>query len=284
VDLTTQHLMRCSYFGWPLTGYHEEEVDNCRRALEDDEAVTFWCEPVLTGCLCILWVLEALVTQRVDLTRAYLALSPGRTDIQALNPEAIRQAVQERIPVSEVLDPLIVVRRHLASDCEHVCADRSPLPPPLCNWVAVTDRLVDFLPDGRGLDLLDEILLDRLAEEEEAGEEWPTAAVILGRVHNHSHGHALREERLWERLLELSAYSRMLQMWQPDDENRLVEARFEGDASFGQTRFRLTRLGREARDGTVDALPLCSFVRWVGGRQVSRERPLRRSAESAPRR
>jgi hypothetical protein len=150
------------------------------------------------------------------------------------------------------------------------------------DWVAVTDRLVDFLPDGRGLDLLDEILLDRLAEEKEAGEEWPTAAAVLGRADHHSLGHSLRTERLWERLLELSGYSRMLEMWHPDDEHRLVEARFEEDASYGKARFRLTPRGRQARSGKLDALPLCSFVRWVGGRQVSRERPLRRSPESAP--
>jgi hypothetical protein len=274
VNLATQRSLRLAYFGWPSAA--DAPLACCCQALERGEEVTFWCEPVLVSCLCLLWALESLAVLKVPLHSCYLAASPGRTDIQRLDPDEIRRSIRDPIPVGEVLDPLVALRRHLASDSDAISVDRSSVPSQLSDWLAVAGRLVDYLPDSRGLDILDQILLDRLSEEAEGGEEWPNAAMILGRANTHPDGHSIRTDCLWERLLQLSGFTRILRLYAEDEENRLIEARFDGDASFARAHFRLTPLGRKAREGEIDFLPLCPFVRWIGGRQVSRVRQLRR--------
>jgi hypothetical protein len=275
VDLATQHLMRCVYFGW--NGMPDREVlGTCCQSLTDGDEVIFWGEPVLASCLNTLWALETLSVWKIDLRRAYLVLSPDRTDIRRLQPEAVWRSISERIPVVEVLEPLIIVRQHLGSDSDSVPADRSLLPEPLQEWIAVTDHLQDFLPDERGLDMMDEQLLLGLAGEIESGNDWPTGARVVSAVDLHSGGHSLSDTRLWMRLMELAGFSRIMMRWSHHFDTRLVEVQLASDGKLGKTRFCLSELGVKALAGAIDALPLCSFVRWVGGRQVSSARPLRR--------
>jgi hypothetical protein len=274
VDLATQHLMRCCYFGWSLEAYHE--FDQCCQAVESGDEVVFWADPELRSCLAILWALESLVARGSDLRKAYLVLSPGNSRLERLHPDAIHQAFAERIPVPAALAPLIAVRRHLASDSDMVRADLSSLPSPVREWVAVTDRLEDFLPDERGLDIMDGILLDELWEERQRGREWPAAVWVTCQSGPYPTSHELDDQRLWKRLLELSgapAHGDEL-----DPRRHLVQVRFPGRATFQEAEFRITALGCRAREGVIDALPYCGFIRWVGGRPVSYGRPLRRSS------
>src|SRR5713226_5022059 len=129
VDLAIQELMRCCYFRIPFAG--NPVLESYSGTLESGDEVAFWCEPILPSCLGILWALEALAARGADLRNASLVLSPGRTDIEVVDPQAIRAAVAQRIPAGECLAPLVPVRRHLASDSDEVRADLSALPPPL---------------------------------------------------------------------------------------------------------------------------------------------------------
>lgn len=57
----------------------------------------------------------------------------------------------------------------------------------------------------------------------------------------------------------------------------LARARFRADDQTREARFQITPLGARVRAGEEDALALGWFQRWIGGRFVSRERPLRRA-------
>jgi hypothetical protein len=214
-----------------------------------------------------------------NLRKAFLVLSPGTSYLEALPSDAIRQAFAERIPVQAIPDPLIAIRRHLASDSDNVRADLSSLPSPVREWVAVTDRLEDFLPDERGLDILDSILLDQLWESRQRGREWASAAWVIGKSSDGPRGHYLNTPRKWKRLLELCSVP--AQFDDLDPRRHLVQDRFLRRATIQEAEFRITALGCRAREGAVDALRYCDFVRWVGGREVSYSRPLRRSSESS---
>ena len=273
VDLETQYQMRRCYFRHTLAGVADFAAYT--EALEAEDDVIFWCEPVLRSALAILWALDTLVTRGTDLRRAYLVLAPGRSELEIFDPEAVHLAIARRIPVLEVIRPLVAARRHLASDSHTVCPDLSPLPPPVRDWAAVTNRLEDFLPDERGLDIVDSLLLDRLAEGAERGDGWSFAAWVVVLPDAYAQGHSLAGDRLWEHLMEMGEIT-------PDrayagPANPLVSARYRGRPRLQSTRFRITRLGVQVRAGEVDAMRCRPFFRWVGGRLVTSERPLRRS-------
>lgn len=276
-DLKTQHLMRCCYFGWPLIAY--QEFDRCAEALMAGDEVVFWCEPVLASCLAVLWALDILVAHRADLGKAYLVLSPARFPAA----EVIRRAFAERVPVIEALESLLAIRRHLASDSEEMRPDVSLLPSPVREWATVTEQLQDFLPDERGLDLIDSLLLDKLADiapqpVASQPKTWPRAASVVS-LYPEPGGHYFYDDRLWEHILQMSGLLgvRSHLSGAPNIKDVLIQVWFEGEPTLAHTRLRITPLGKRVREGKEDWLPRCSFTRWVGGRQVSQWRPLRRS-------
>jgi hypothetical protein len=274
VDLVTQHLMRCCYHRTSLT--EAPSFDDYCEALASGDEVCFWCEPVLGSCLSIAWVLETLGARGATLDNSFLVLSPGRSNLERLDPEKVQQAFEERVPTLEVFAALVAARRHLASDSPALDLDLSPFPTPVRDWVSVARRLADFLPDRHGLDIIDRLLLDRLVAERVSGDEWPNAATILGRARNYPDGHFFGTGQMWERLLQLSGFSLLYPLSLTDTSASLVAARFEGLANMAGSRFAITPFGQEVIAGNADALPTCTFVRWVGGREVSRHRQLRR--------
>jgi hypothetical protein len=222
-------------------------------------------------------MLESLSTRGVDLHSASLMLLRQPLLVEPPTKAMTEEAFAHRVPVREVLDPLIAIRRHLASDSEQVLSDLSPLSSPVRAWAAVTERLEDLLPDERGLDLIDSLLLDELAREgsgvrARCPETWPQAATVVA-LHSVPKWHYFCSNRLYERLLELSG---IITRAHVDCRNLLVQAWFRGEANFAWTHFRLTALGQRVRAGKEDALSRCRLVRWVGGRMISRDRPLRR--------
>jgi hypothetical protein len=284
-DLKTQQMLRCSYF----RSNRATDFDAYVEALESGDEVLFWCEPSLGSCLHILWVLETLAARGADLPNGSLALSPVCT-LEKGDPKLIQEAIAARISVHEVLQPLIEVRRHLASDSEVVRADVSRLPPAVRDWAAVTDLLEDFLPDERGLDLVDGLLLDALADGPPRRRTWRKAifpiGVVISRLEDPpaSGRHDIGSGFLWERLLELGGV--LDPLGAPlAARDRLIEICFgdpDGDLQVVPrcTEVRIGLLGKRVRAGEADALIDGRLIRWVGGRMISSERPLRRMSAS----
>lgn len=276
VNLAVQRLMRECYFNRPASD--DEQIETYGQALEAGEQVLFWCDPTLANCLGILWTLDCLVTRGYELDRAYLVLLPGVSHSASLDPSAVLNAFEERVSVAELIEPLLAVRRHIASDSEEVKADLSELPPPIREWAGLTDLMVDFLPNERGLDIVDRLLLNSLTEE------WERASRVIARcLEGIPRGHDFGDIRLWHRLLELSGDTPYHPRSGTDWEDALIEVRFDGEATWGRTRFRISPLGLRVRDKRTDAIkhrpwnrPFC---RWVGGRMVTADRSLRRGRE-----
>jgi hypothetical protein len=278
VDLATQRLLRRCYH----RGLLDDETDFAAyvQALEGPDEVLFWGEPSLGSCLAILWTLDVLYSSGAKLERASLALLPVRADNLRSDLEAVHQIICGRIPVQEVLEPLLAVRRHLASDSDQVRADLSRLPPNVRDWAAVSNLMEEFLPDHRGLDIIDSLILDALTNG--GGRRcWLHAVEVLGEVLRKLHqdpedphyarGHDIGDLWLWDRLLELNGA-----LHPPWRAKPLVEARCEGALRPHSTWFRLGLRGQRVGAGQGDALTNCGLERWVGGRLVTAKRPLRR--------
>jgi hypothetical protein len=271
VDLSVQARLRDEYWqvreeSYDPEGTDRKSLDSYARALASGNKVIFWCNPELGSCLGILWALDALHQRGADFRNAALLLWPAAGAEWIGEPEA-RRAFEQLIPVREVLEPLIAVRRHIASDSDTVEADLSTLPPSVREWAAVTNHMVDYLPDERGLDVPDGHLLNLLTEE------WQSGRSFVPRFpHPREPGWGL----LWdERLLELSDSG-------PSTDgaskagSRLVEAAHDSYDFAAHGRFRITELGRRVRAGEEDALAHVPLRRWVGGRLITNARPLRR--------
>jgi hypothetical protein len=277
VDLPTQDLLRRSFH----RGAYDRLTDfECYlEALRSGDEVIFWCDPSLGSCLAILWVLDTLSGRGADWRNAYLLLSAEMRVPQ--EPNLTRQAFEARIAVAETLQPLIAIRRHLASDSEVVRADLSRLPPPVRDWVAISNRLEEFLPDERGLDLVDQRILDALMEGSGRRRNWFLAASVIGSVLDSLEADDLKMScdigsgHVWDRLLELAD---VLAPWRRGPYQReLIEIQFGEELAPRFTHVRIGQIGKKVRAGQLDALQHCGLARWVGGRLICRERPLRRS-------
>jgi hypothetical protein len=271
VDLSQQAQLREAFFSdtdRQQAAHHDLKcLDAYEQALAGGESVIFWCSPHLGSCLGVLWALDALHQRGVDFRHASFLLWPNTPGEPLIEVET-RPAFEQLVPVPEVLEPLITVRRHLASDSDIVEADLSDLPPRMREWVAVTNYMTDYLPDERGLDVPDAHLLNLLTAD------WQSGSANLSRFPS-------PREPGWgvlytERLLALSG-SGLFALHHPEEPGEtLVQARARRDGKILKSHFRITPLGSRVRAGEEDALARGLFHRWVGGRLISNKRPIRR--------
>jgi hypothetical protein len=268
VDLPTQALLRHCYHLFRIDD--EAAVEEHLQLLNASERLAFWCNQDLSACLAILWALDALATLDADLRNAVLVFRPSPRWADLLSPEEIWPRIGEGIAVPDVLPDLVALRRHLASDSDILLADLDGLPEPIRSWCTVTDRLADFLPDDRGLDLFDSLLLDGLTDEWQRAVD-PITSACVGQPQEHTSG----ETFFWRRLLELSDKAVLLRWDQPEEP--LCEVAIDGPAAIRFARTRITRRGRGVRSGRTDALKHRGFFRWVGGRLLTNERVIRRA-------
>lgn len=282
VDLQLQELLRYTFF---RTAYSSiRDTDDYMMALASGSQTALLCEPYLGNCLAILWLLESLAQQHVNMKNCSLVFLPPETRGTPPLAEQIDHALATALPASDVLLALQTIRRHIASDSADVYADLSALPPVAQEWASISHLLNDLLPDERGLDLIDELLLQALAREDKTliaarTETWPTAAMIIGSLSDDDvPGHCLGVTRLWERILEHGGVLSTGISGGIPPQDRLLDLCFEGGNTLAQMRLRLTALGKRVLAGREDALVRCPILRWVGGRMVSAERPLRRAA------
>jgi hypothetical protein len=272
VDLARQTLLRECYFResdmFPCQSRDRECLNAYAQALATGEEMVFWCDPQLTSCLGILWALDALHQRGADLRRASLLLWPATPGESPASEPETRRAFEQLVPVPEVLQPLIAIRRHLASDSDELDADLSPLPPPVHDWAALTRHMADYLPDERGLNVPDAHILNLMKEE------WQSGTQIVTRFpHPREPGWGV----MWyNRLRELCSAAPFDEASFGSPDGILAQARARPGDTVLQARFRLTPLGSRARAGEEDALARGYFSRWVGGRWITRDRPLRR--------
>ena len=99
------------------------------------------------------------------------------------------------------------------------------------------------------------------------------STVVLG-LHDSFPLYGIGDRLIWGRLLELAD---VLSPWAL--KHGLVEIRFGEELEPRFTEVRIGLMGQRVRAGEVDALAECGLERWVGGRLVSRDRPLRRPRE-----
>jgi Pentapeptide repeats (8 copies) len=271
VDLTRQTELREQYYRYyEQAGAPTKEwshLDAYAQALATGEPVIFWCDPELGSCQGILWALDALHQRGAELRNASLLLWPTRVGSPPSEPET-RRVFEQLVPVPEVLQPLIAIRRQIASDSNDLEVDLSSLPPQVREWAALTRHMEDYLPDQRGLAVPDAHLLNLL------NEEWQSGTQIMQRFPR-------PQETGWgvmwsEHLRELCDAAPYIEDDFGTPDGMLAQARARRSDTVLSARFRITPLGIRVRAGQEDALACGWFSRWVGGRLITQDRPLRR--------
>src|ERR1051326_4882476 len=165
VDLDLQVLLRRCYHRHAARD-DTEAVAACTEALSQGADLVFWGHPDLASALSILWAVDWLHRRGADLQHAHLVLDARLpTECPGRSIEELHSLLEARVPVADCLTRLLQIRRHLASDSGPVERDLRGLPEPLRAWAVVTGRLADCLPDARGLDFLDSMILDLLDED-----------------------------------------------------------------------------------------------------------------------
>jgi hypothetical protein len=222
-----------------------------------------WAEPSLAGCLAILVACEWLVTANRDLSQASLALSPCISYKEPLETRDVRRALTERIPLEEVGEALVVVRREIASSDTSLSPDLAAVDARVRTWAELVLLLRGFLPDERGLDLVDAMILDELRLGRCRFLDLCNAQTQLPK------GYDFGDIRLWERLLELSGLYPVSAMRSSREEEPLITLDIQPHHPLSVVQ--LTSFGSRVAEGRTSALKKRDFCRWVGGRYIQRD-------------
>lgn len=263
IDLQVQALLRTAHQRDPGAVRHDAaRIEECVTALAGGEEVFFWCEPSLGNCLAVLWALACLAERSAPIERAMLAFGERCWPQWPNDAAEVAAAIACGVPAVAHLEPLVAVRRELASDSETIQVAADDLPPPLAGWLGAANLLAHLLPNRRGLDVLDMLLLGELAER------WrPAVEVVADALERMPAGHSFGDWHCWERLTELSGHDfRVPHAHLSADP---VEARFHGTMTWAATSFRITARGLRVRDGRADGRAGRRFARWVGGRLIT---------------
>jgi hypothetical protein len=251
---STQHAMRCAE-GLPS----DLPLLDAHRGLLDGDLVVFSFHD-LGSVLAVLWWIDAMAERGADVSRVRLATAPS----PAVAPHGQRFA-SEAIALGDDVPALRALRQAIAADDDVIALPFEPVSEPRRAWAGVSAQLARLLPDGRGLDAFDALLL------EGAEDDWMPVVELIVR--------ALRPQTPLTTIGDLILWSRIEEMADErprDDVPRSgTTALFELDRGsadgFRTARVRLTTLGREVRAGR-DALRLRRFDRWVGGRYLTASR------------
>lgn len=278
VDLDVQERMRMAYFRSDADRGLPASVDACVEILAAGDDLLIWATSDLTACLNVLWVVDWLHTHGAGLENASLVIDPEPQFGPHRDADTVTRGFQDRVPLLEVVQPLIDLRRQVASPDWGCRPDLRAVPVELHAWAAITRRMEDFLPDHRGLNLFEGWMLDAMSEEWSLALDASVAAMVSMDPVN-SPGDFI----LWEWLVQMSDQSGVAMAWaqRPGRRRRvpgssrptwstlrpnLCEMRINGEARVSGAQVRITPLGLSVRSGEEDALQHRRTFRWSGGR------------------
>lgn len=230
-----------------------------------DEGLVLLSQPELNDVMAALWWIDVMTQRRVDVHQVRLAIRPR----WATATEEV-YAVQKAAPIGDDLEPLLAIRRAIAADADELVLPIAAVSEVRREWASIAERIRDFLPDARGLDLYDTLALNAI------GSDWTRGVpVISDAVHRADRRHAILDLLLWERVEALAsdepAGDPRMSFDDDPPSSALVELEYEGRRHFQRARVRRTALGEEVLAGR-DALAVRHFDRWVGGRFMTNER------------
>ncbi|UJR86331.1 DUF3658 domain-containing protein [Sandaracinus amylolyticus] len=233
-----------------------------------DDGVVLRSEGELGSVLAALWWLDVMRQRGVDLGRVRLAITP----VLAPSAEIVR-AVRDAQPIGDDLEPLLAIRRAIVADDDVLALTLDDISSTRRAWIANVAHLRDLLPDARGLDVIDALLLEHI------GRDWNDAIRVIGNCLGSS-SHRIGDRTLWDRIIALSEDRPAIHPRDHADDDEptaLVELALEGPIAIRYARVRRTALAEQVVAGR-DVLEIRTYDRWVGGRFLTRDRILRAPA------
>ncbi|MDQ3032299.1 MAG: hypothetical protein M3Y87_07780 [Myxococcota bacterium] len=239
-------------------------VDEHQSLLGQD--VVLLVERELAAVLGALWWIDVLSQRGADVSGVRLAIAPSGP------ASVVVRAVRDALPIGSDVEPLRALRRAIAADDDTMSLPIDAVSEARRPWASVAARILDLLPDARGLDRDDARLL------EQVGRDWTGAAYVVGNtLAAQDREHRTGDLTLWDRL-RLLAEDRPAKHWRDvidsDQRTSLVELELHGASAMRFARARRAPFGEQVLAGR-DALDIRAFDRWVGGRFLTRERILR---------
>ena len=262
VDLDVEVRMRMEYHRstWPRDELANLEA--CRAALLAGEDVRLWCEPTLGCSLAHLRLLHWLYVSKTDAPPG-----GGQGSVaawQRLERGSVLLALEEALLARDYLPDLAELRAHMAGERGLLDPDVSKLPGAIRGHFDAVRLLVDFMPDERGLDVMDRVLIGHL------GNEWTRAVkLIVESVKQLPPHYDIGDLWLWDRALELCGM--FPGSWRSQWQEELVDPDFAKGCTLQTARFRLSQLGLAVKEGRAEALAQRRFYRWVGGRLLAND-------------
>lgn len=235
---------------WP--GVLDSYVD----LFSNGRAVFFHSRHRLPDRLAILFIINALDQRAVDLTNSTLWLEPTQFhDSPGCRP----------VGLSDALPTLRELWQWVSTDPARLLTmPASGLGPAFDSSFAVLKDLIELCLDLRGLDLLDEVILDELS-----GGSMTAIPLTAGVVERLEWTPEPGAQGVYERALSLTQYRallRGLQPWQCDPPVRVDAFR---QRLRDQARFEITDFGRRVLLGEASIPREYAASRWVGGLPVS---------------
>lgn len=261
LDWRTERLLRHAH---GVTWSDLDRIDE-HAALLDEDLVLLSQQPELNDVVAAFWWIDVMTQRGFDLSSVRLAIRKRRaTAAQEID------AVQKAAPIGDDLEPLLALRHAIAADTDDLILPIEGVSDARRGWASIAERIRDFLPDSRGLDVYDARALDAIAADWTRG-----VTVISDAVHRTDPHHAILDRLLWERVEALASDEPASDPRAARDDDApasaLVELEYDGRWHFQRARVRRTALREEVLAGR-DALTVRRFDRWVGGRFMTNER------------
>lgn len=257
-DREVSQTLRCAELGeWIRDLETVEEAVSPFRCFTE---VVVWNGPSHREQLMLAWLVPYL--RELGIPRDVIRLAcPRDRRQQFIAPDAAEardfsRGYMIREPLDERTEQLLKrLWEALTADTpEPMLAIRPDELAPLPMWIGARDGFLARYPDATGLGFHDRVLLQHCTRR------WRPASRVLSEVLEHSRELApISRRSAWRRLLRLAG--------NPEEPGALA-LRLDGHLTPGDAQVRLTELGLEGVEGTVDMLSHLRLTEWIGGTLV----------------
>lgn len=250
--LTVQ--LRRAYYRTP--NRWDELLDTYEKLIVQSPEAIICSDQSLPDCLGTLFIVNALHQRGVDLTRCRLYLCRAADDDPS---PGVFVDLGPMIPRLTDLWAVVCTRPPDLLGLQTTAAG-----PDADRWLALLTRLIYLMPDERGIDAVDELILTRLR-----GKALTVADLVSRVTHHLDSVGAVADQHLHARILALSEHNWLLAGSLPEWRSPPIRLGPLESADLAAVAPSLTQVGRRILGGASRVDAVYRAWRWIGGWRAS---------------